>query len=118
MRLKIIRIVERGVPGRERLHLSVLANTNLTSYAVFDTSYIGQDIVVIPKRAYWFTDYLVKAGDHVIVYTCDGTNSTGKRKDGFTNHFFYWGLNQPLWGKSGACAVLLEISDWETSPFE
>jgi hypothetical protein len=51
------------VPEKERLHISVLADDNLNYYAVFDTEYQNGEIVAIPKRAYWFVDYRVKAGD-------------------------------------------------------
>ncbi len=117
MKLKIITIVDRGVPSRERLHVSVLADANLNFYAVFDTQYTDDtgEIVAIPKRAYWFTDYPVKAGDHVILYTKPGKDSVGERTDGHKNHFFHWGLRAPIWGSPEACAVLLEIADWETS---
>ena len=115
MVLKIVGIVDRGVTGAERLHISVLADANLNYYAIFDTEYIGDDIAPIPKRAYWFGDYSVRAGDHVILYTKPGEQSTRKRADGGTNHFFYWGLPKTIWGNRTSCAVLLEISNWQTS---
>src|SRR4051794_9339141 len=115
MHLGIVGIVDRGVPGRERLHLSVLADTNLNYYAVFDTEYSGGGVVPRPKRAYWFTDYPVRAGDHVILYTRPGTPSTKKRADGFTNHFFFWDITRPLWDGIRSCAVLLEIDNWVTT---
>jgi hypothetical protein len=59
----------------------------------------------------------VKAGDHVILYTKRGTDKAAKRKDGATNHFFYWGMSAPLWREIDTCAVLIEIGDCETSDF-
>jgi hypothetical protein len=115
--LKIVGIIDRGIPGKERLHLSAVANVNLNYYAVFDTVYMGPDAIeTIPLRAYWFANYEVRAGDHVILYTRPGEQSTKLRNDGFTNHFFYWGLERPIWKAPSSCAVLLEISNWETSP--
>jgi hypothetical protein len=118
MRLKLLSILNRGVPEKERLHISVLADDNLNYYAVFDTDYQNGEIAAIPKRAYWFVDYRVKAGDHILLYTKLGTDSRRIRSDGFWNHFFYWGLKKALWGQPANCAVLLKIEDWETSPRE
>jgi hypothetical protein len=115
MLLGIVGIVDRGVNGRERLHLSVLADTNLNYYAVFDTDYSGDGIVPRPKRTFWFNDYPVRAGDHVILYTKIGTPSTKPRTDGGTNHFFYWDIGKPLWGSATSCAVLVELSNWVTT---
>jgi hypothetical protein len=119
MNLSILRIVDRGIRNKERLHLSVLADGNLTYYGIFDTEYSGRDAIITPpKRAYWFADYPVKAGDHVILYTKRGTSIKKDRSDGFANHFFYWNLDKTLWGNPQSCAVLLEIADWETSNLE
>lgn len=116
MRLKIVSIIDRGVPNQERLHLSVLAAANLNFYAVFDTTKIDNNTVVaIPRRAYWFTEHVVSPGDHVILYTKAGTESVSRRTDGYSNHFFYWGLRNTIWGDPKSCAVLVEISNWETS---
>ncbi len=102
--------------NRERLHLTVLVDTSLVYYAVFDTVRIEDGISQSPKRVYWFNDYQVKAGDHVILYSKPGTDVAKRRTDGATNHFFYWGLKNTLWGAKDACAVVVEVNDWETSP--
>jgi hypothetical protein len=116
MKLKIFGIIERGVWTQERLQLSVLADANLNYYAIFDTMYVGDGISSKPKNVYWFTNYWVKAGDIVVLYTGPGVFSTNKRPDGGTNHFFYWGRSATLWNNPSGCAVLLEVNTWETSP--
>ena len=114
--VKIVGIIDRGVLGKERLHMSAVANVNLNFYAVFETIYMSQDAIATnPRQAYWFADYEVRAGDHVILYTRLGEQSTKLRKDGYMNHFFYWGLDRPIWKALSSCAVLLEINNWETS---
>lgn len=116
MKLKIVRIADRGVANKERIHLSVLADTNLTYYAVFDTERTAEGgIVATPKHVHWFTDTPVKAGDHVILYTGPGTKTVEKRPDGMTNYFFRWGRKNTLWNQPSDCAALLEISSWSTS---
>ena len=116
MKLKIFGIIERGVRFQERLQLAVVADANLNFYTVFDTVYVPGGISSFPKNVYWFTNYLVKAGDIVVLYTGPGTFSVVKRPDGGTNHFFYWGRNTTLWNDPNGCAVLLELNTWETSP--
>jgi hypothetical protein len=115
MKLKISGIFARGVPYQERLQITVLANTSLNYYVVFDTVYIGNTVSAAPKHVLWFNEYWVKAGDIVVLYTSPGKFSAEKRPDGGTNHFLYWGHQNTLWNHPDGCAVLLEINTWETS---
>jgi hypothetical protein len=117
MRLGILGIEDRGVPNKERLYLAVLVSTNLSYYAVLDTEYTSDGrVVAIPKHAYWFGPRQVNPGDQVILYTGSGTDTSFNRLDGHTDHVMYWGLPSTLWNKSSGCAVLFEISSWETFP--
>lgn len=94
--------------------MSVLADENLNYYAVFDTEYQqNRYIAAIPKRAYWFSDQRVRAGDRVYLYTKAGTENRKTRPDRNVSHFYYWGLKKPLWAGPPNCAILLAINDWE-----
>jgi hypothetical protein len=91
MNIKIVTIADRGVPNKERIQLLALGNVNLVYYALFDTETASPTTVVtIPKRAYWFNSYEVKAGDNIVLYTGAGHQSSYQRPDGGKNHFFYW----------------------------
>jgi hypothetical protein len=117
MKLKIIQIIDRGVPQKERLHMSVLADANLTNYAVIDTARVeSTKIAAGSRRVYWFFDKKVRAGDSVILFSGPGTNISQPRADGANNHFYYWGFKETIWGDPLSCAVLLELNSWETSP--
>lgn len=117
MRLKIVEIADRGVPGKECLHLAVQTSVNLNFYAVFDTVRIGGGLISqFPRRAYWFQQQEVSAGDRVILHTGPGVNSFVKGEYGGTTFFFYWGLASTLWDEPSSCAVLLELCQWQTSP--
>jgi hypothetical protein len=116
MRVSIMQIADRGVAEQERLHLDVSAETNLSYYVVVDTVRSGSGIAPTPKHVYWFADKTVHAGDSIILYTRAGTNTSVARADGKVNHFFYWGLPQAVWTRPTSCAVLLEVSEWMTSP--
>jgi hypothetical protein len=118
MRLSVVTITDRGVPNRERLRLTALTDANLVNYVIFDTIKMANGTAVdpVPRHVLWFTPYLVKAGDDIIVYSRAGTPSASAKSGGGRNHFFFWGLGKTIWGHKDACAVVLEINDWATSP--
>jgi hypothetical protein len=117
MRLRIIQIADRGVPGKECLYLAVDTPVDLNFYAVFDTVRIGVGLISQSSRhTYWFQHQAVSAGDDVILYTGPGMNSFAKREDGRAIYSFYWGLDSTLWSEPSSCAVLLEVNQWQTSP--
>ena len=119
MKVSIVKIIDRGVPEKERLHLRVLNDTNLTYYVVLATSYITPASISAGwKGAYWFHPRAVKSGDSVVLYSRAGKASETKNKDGTTTHFLFWGAKTPLWNVTGKCAVVMEVSGWLTSPFE
>lgn len=119
MKLQIVRLVDRGIPGKECLYLRALTDANLSFYVVFDTTYLSLDAISNEQRhAYWFPDTLVRAGDHIVLYTGVGTNTTTRNPDTSTNHFFYWGIAHTIWNNTGDCAVLFEVNTWETSRYE
>ncbi len=117
MRLKLTEIADRGVPGKERLHITVQAPVNLNFYVVLDTARIGRGLISqFPAHTYWFQAQPVMPGDSVILHTGPGTNSFESRADGGTTYSFYWGLNSTLWNEPATCAVLMEVNEWQTSP--
>lgn len=118
MNLQLIGISDRGVANKERLEISVLVDTNLYYYVVFDTRYSTPLAVNnIPELAFWFTSFPVKAGDRVVLFTGQGQQISIPVL-GQTIHYFFWGQPTTLWNNTGDCAVLLEISSWQTSKYE
>ena len=83
MRLKIVEIANRGVPGGECLHLAVQAAVDLNFYAVFDTARIGGGLISrFSAHTYWFQPQAVMPGDTVTLYTGPGANSFAKLPGG------------------------------------
>jgi hypothetical protein len=116
MKVKILNILDRGIGNKERIRLLVLADVNLTYFAVFDTEQTAPGrIVATPKHVHWFTNTPVKAGDTVVLYTGPGTSAVTKQPSGSTEYVFHWGQTNTLWNKPNDCAILLEISSWVTS---
>src|SRR5437867_1188678 len=101
--LQIVGITDAGVAYRERLHLRVTMNMNLGFAVVLDTQYLSPAAIAAGShRAFWFPMKDVKGGDNVILYTGPGTSSETRNSDGSTNHFFYWGIPETIWGGPNA----------------
>ena len=116
MKLQIVRIVDRGVPNKERLHLSVLQDVNLSFYVVLHSRYATpQTISSGHLLAYWFPNQQVRTGDQVVLLSGPGTNTSRKEPGGTTTYFYYWGLKDSLWGQFEDCAVVVEALSWSTS---
>ena len=117
MKLQIVRIAERGLANKERLHLSVLQETNLSYYAVLLSRYVTPASIANGSLAgFWFPNQLVRAGDQVILFSGPGTQTAQRQANGTTIHFFYWGLPNTVWNHSSNCAVVIEVANWVTSP--
>jgi hypothetical protein len=108
-------IADRGNLALERVHLEVARDCDISSYLIMATIEAAPGKVYAGFRpAYWFTTQQVKTGDHVIVYTREGTDSKELRPDGHVNHFLYWGVkNNAMFGPTGR-VVLAELNTWQT----
>jgi hypothetical protein len=119
MRLQIVQIYDRGVANKERILLRASAETNLSSYIVFNTWYITpQAISRSPRNVFWFPPKPIKPGDSVVLFSGLGTPSESQNQDGTTTYFFFWGLANTIWNKTGDCATLVELNNWMTSVYE
>jgi hypothetical protein len=118
MKLAIVRIANRGVGSKERLHLSVLSDTNLSYYVVLASTRQANSVTAGWRPAFWFSPQPVKAGDTVILYSAAGVDTQEKQPNGTTCHFIHWGSGSTFWNKTGDCAVLLEVNIWQTSAYE
>lgn len=123
MKVAVSSFADMGNLAKERLVLKVLADTDIGRYAVFSSdiySKPGKSGNPIPtsgrKRAYWFDDLPVKAGDLVVLYTKGGLTSKKVLDSGNTAHFFYWGLTAPIWEAAKTGVVVLSVDDWDFVP--
>src|SRR5205823_11802662 len=97
MNLKFSSIADRGIPTSERLVLKVVAKTDVGEYAVFRTGFSGSSVTIGVKNTFWFPDKPVAAGDLVVLYSKNGTESEKELEKGGKAHFFYWGAVGSLW---------------------
>jgi hypothetical protein len=121
MNVQLVRIADRGVPNAERVHLSVVAATDLSYFVVLKTFRIAPALTNVAAgtaAAYWFHTTPVKAGDQVVLYSAKGTPSKRTEPSGATTHFFYWGFPNTLWNTPGDCVVVTQVAEWLTSPYD
>lgn len=113
--LDFIGFFNRGNPMSEGLHFLVTKECNLSYFVLLATISASADAVYPGGRpAYWFENRTASAGDHVMVFTTKGLNSTSLRPDGYRDHCFYWGSSAALFGFHGAKVVIAELNRWET----
>lgn len=113
MTIELSSIAGRKDLTRERLILKVTSDDDIGFYAIFRSAVFDEPKVSsgpIPF-VYWFTNKSVKAGDYVVLYTKGGTRSEKKSENEQTSHFFYWGLEKPIW-TDGYMPVLVETPNW------
>lgn len=132
MNLRIIEITDRGKPFQERLHLEARIAVDMQFYIVYATTQIPptqnlvtgigalwalrpEKISIVPKATFWFPEYKVARGDHIVLYSCAGVQSKQIRTDGFYDHFFFWGSQQVLWDTPNARATVFEMAGFETT---
>lgn len=114
MKLEISSFADGGVFDKERVVLKALSDVDIGSYALLCSAITSERTPTAGnKSCYWFPDKQVKAGDLVVLYTKRGTSSTKDLKEGRTAHFYYWGMQNALWGGNGNGAVLLNVSGWK-----
>lgn len=115
MSLNIRAVRDKGVVGKERLVLGVEARVDIGKYVLFVTTTKGDDAVSgMVRQTLWLPDHKVDAGDLVVIYTKDSSESVKEKinEDKTKTVFVYWGLGGSIWSHDDAAAVLVKIDDW------
>jgi hypothetical protein len=116
MKVTLVGIYERGILNNERVHFRASVDLDLNYYAVFDTQHLDANRIFLDhKSCYWFSAKQIKTGDNIVLYTRAGVPNVETRNDGTIYHFFFRGLNNPLYPNPKNCAVILEINSWISS---
>jgi hypothetical protein len=119
MNITIRGIRDKGVPDSERIVLEVSGPTDVGRYFLLKSESKGDGGVSTEiSRTFWFPDKPVTANDIVVLYTRKGTANEKKNESGSVSHFFYWGLDKPVWNTPRAAAVLARVADWKSKEVE
>lgn len=113
MSAKIIAIKEVGEISNERVVARVKGNIDIGAYVLLSTGYADESVTNEVEDAYWFPDKDVSEGDLVVLYTKRGRDKTRENKNGSKTHFFYWGKDSAIWGRSNRAAVLIQSRSWQ-----
>ena len=117
MNLEIQSFTAPGDLINERLVLKASASLDVGDYAIFQSTKSGDGKATAGNKiAYWFPDSDIKSGDLVVLYTKSGTRGAKQLESGKTAHFFYWGLQTPIWKDENVGAVVLLVDEWKWKP--
>jgi hypothetical protein len=116
MKLKIVAIRDAGDPHAERLVLRVTAaSADIGQFAVFRAESSEASVTNKVSNTFWFPDGSGREGDRVVLYTKRGVQQDRVNKTGSTSHFYYWGLERPIWGTKEFVAVIVHIDEWAST---
>lgn len=113
MKVDVQSVADKGNYTKERIVLEVLSDTDIGDYILFCTGYADETVTTAIRNTCWFPYKAVHKGDLVVLYTKFGRDSERTRKDGSKSHFFYWGLEHPIWQQENHAAVLLYAPKWK-----
>lgn len=114
MKIKFISFGDAGNISEERIGFRVVESCDLSFFAVYHTKKTEKGFYNRPEHVFWFYPKNVQAGDEIVLYTKDGTDSIEERED-HKVHFIYWRLKDAIL-KKGDCIVLSEINNWSVNP--
>lgn len=115
MSLKLLNVLERGVPNKERVVISVQRGVDLKYFVLVDATQVTGGVIPGELSAFWFPTKQVKEGDSIVIYTGTGQASVAPQPDGKTVHFYFWGRPQTVFGEPSRAAVLFEVQTWTTA---
>lgn len=113
MKLKITSFPDAGNLAKERLVIQVFADLDIGDYLVMRSRVSERSPTPGKKATFWFPDKDIKSGDRVVLYSKAGAASEKALKSGGRAHFFYWDLDEAVWGESKHGAVLVHAAEWE-----
>lgn len=112
--LAITSIADGGNFKKERVVMKAREDLDIGMHILLCAPQLESGVLPGRRTCYWFPDTKVKRGDFVVLYTKPGTIKSKEMEDGGPKaHFFYWSMDQALWGSENT-AVLVEASRWSS----
>ncbi|GFO60836.1 hypothetical protein GMST_31610 [Geomonas silvestris] len=112
MKVEIKSIADKGVKEKERIIFKVVSDTDIGDHVLIQTGYSNGEVTVATFHTYWFPYKAVAAGDLVVLYSKSGKESEKTIAQNKRTHFFYWGLEVPIWNRNDRAPVLLHAPEW------
>nr|WP_294523642.1 hypothetical protein [uncultured Rhodopila sp.] len=114
--LMLIRdIRDAGDHDRERVVLQAKTDLEAGAYVLIAarSAASGKALGGPVPFCFWFPDTVVRAGDLLVLYSKPGVTTQKDNAAGGASHFFYWGLEAPIWHADNLRPVLIEAAQWQ-----
>jgi hypothetical protein len=115
MKLQIPIVRDAGNLSAERLVMRVSGATDIGEFIAFRSGVENGIVTTNVTHVFWFPDQSIRSGDIVVLYTKAGIQKQRVNRNGYTSHFFYWGLTQPVWDNANYAAVVAHIDEWNST---
>ncbi|MGD9161987.1 MAG: hypothetical protein PVG39_26485 [Desulfobacteraceae bacterium] len=109
--LKVITVIERGIPNEECIAILANERINLGQYGIMLGVYTQLN-AAIPFRdhLFWFGDGFINKGDWLFIYTGMGEARTSKTIDGNNNIYtIFWGKPKTIFADSNIVPLLFRV---------
>jgi len=117
--LKIVDVLDRGVPNKECIAISVKANLNTAPYGVLLGVTANNQSLAVPARDnfFWFGEGLINTGDWIFLYTGSGEPSVTRTVDGLSNIYtLYWGRPMTMFYNLSFVPTLFRMDSVQVAP--
>lgn len=118
MNLELRSLVKPGDLPNERVTLRAKVNLDLGDYLFAQPGYFSGVPTINFFHTYWFPFKKISAGDLVVIYTKEGSESSKNLTTGKMAHFYYLDLKEAIWDDSTKAAVILYAPKWESKSVE
>lgn len=105
-------IAAAGDHSKERVTFRVEESVELGEYMLTRNEMIDDRVGLTILNAFWFPNQDIDANDLIVVYTRKGTSSSKEITKDRKAHFFFWGLEAPIWSDNRFTPVLLHAPKW------
>ena len=111
--LGIATILDRAVPNKECIAISVIRDVNIGQYGIMVAQHdaaTGGSSVPFFDNLFWFGDGVVNAGDWIFVYSGPGSPRLTKAANGVNNIYsLHWGKPQTIFASSLIVPILFRV---------
>jgi hypothetical protein len=114
MNLELRSLVKPGDLPTERVTLRAKVDLDLGDYLFAQSGYADGVPTINFFHTYWFQYKKISAGDLVVIYSKEGSESSKKLTTGKMAHFYYLDLKSTIWDDPNKAAVILYAPKWES----
>lgn len=114
MKLSSSFIVNHGNLDREAAVFRAKSNINIGDYLVLQTGTDGDVVNNDTLHSFWFPDRDISGGEYIVLWSKRGNTREVDSKEHGKLHYFYWGLEEPIWGDPNRALVFLHAPEWES----